>query len=129
MLYNIDVQIFFPPTMPTPGYATEELTRPAIVKKIEESDDGLTPEQAALALFKGAERGDAHITGDILASLFRAGTRGAAHRSNRGLGVGVGWIIDGVLDFVAFVSVVRNLYQGQLANALVDRCACVEVGC
>ncbi|KAH6873977.1 oxidoreductase, partial [Coprinopsis sp. MPI-PUGE-AT-0042] len=64
-------------------YNIDELTRPAIVKKIEESDDG-------------AERGDAHITGDILAS--------AAHRSNRGMGVGIGWIIDGVLDFVAFIA-------------------------
>lgn len=52
MLYGIDVHIFFPGTMFTPGYEEENKTKPQIVKTIE-GTDGLTAEQAALALFKG----------------------------------------------------------------------------
>ncbi|KAF8801142.1 NAD(P)-binding protein, partial [Phlegmacium glaucopus] len=35
MLYGVDVHIFFPPTMFTPGYEEENKTKPSIVKKIE----------------------------------------------------------------------------------------------
>ena len=53
MLYGVDVHIFFPTTMFTPGYEEEIKTKPRIVKEIEGTSDGLTPEQAALALIKG----------------------------------------------------------------------------
>ena len=53
MLYGVDVHIFFPPTMFSPGFEEENKTKPQIVKKIESTDDGLSTEQAALALFKG----------------------------------------------------------------------------
>ena len=39
----------------SPGYEEEMKHKPEITKKIEESDDGLTPEQAALAVLKGKE--------------------------------------------------------------------------
>ncbi|KAG6814963.1 hypothetical protein H0H93_011492 [Arthromyces matolae] len=52
MLYNIDVHIFFPPTMYTPGYDAEGLTKPKITKEIEGPDDGMTADQAANVLFK-----------------------------------------------------------------------------
>ena len=53
MLYGVDVHIFFPNSMFTPGFDEENKTKPEIVKRIEGVDDGLTAEQAALALFKG----------------------------------------------------------------------------
>ena len=53
MLYGIDVHIFFPNSMFTPGFDEENKTKPEIVKTIEGIEDGLTAEQAALALFKG----------------------------------------------------------------------------
>lgn len=56
MLYGVDVHIFFPPTMFSPGLEEENKTKPQIVKKIESTDDGLSTEQAALALFKGEWR-------------------------------------------------------------------------
>lgn len=56
LLYGIDVHIFFPPTMFTPGYEVENQTKPKITKRIEETDDGLTAEQAALGLLKGTNR-------------------------------------------------------------------------
>lgn len=52
-LYNIDVQIFFPCTMFTPGYEEENKTKPKITLKIEESDAGLTAEQAAQSMLTG----------------------------------------------------------------------------
>lgn len=53
MLYDIGVQIFFPPTIYSPGYENENKTKPDVVKKIEGTDDGLTPEQAAEGMLKG----------------------------------------------------------------------------
>lgn len=52
-LYNIDVHIFFPCTMFTPGYEEENKTKPKITLKIEESDSGLTAEQAARSMLTG----------------------------------------------------------------------------
>ena len=52
-LYNIDVQIFFPCTMFTPGYQEENKKKPRITHKIEESDAGLTAEQAAQSMLTG----------------------------------------------------------------------------
>jgi len=40
----------------TPGYDEENKTKPQIVKDIESADDGLTADQAALALYKGVYR-------------------------------------------------------------------------
>ncbi|KAF8801139.1 hypothetical protein BYT27DRAFT_6803173 [Phlegmacium glaucopus] len=80
----------------TPGYEEENKTKPSIVKKIESTDDGLTAEQAALALFKGVQSGHAHITADLINSLFRASTRGAAYKCN--------WFLDALFDLIAFIA-------------------------
>lgn len=53
LLYLIDIHIFFPGTMYSPGYEEENKTKPKITLKIEESDDGLKPEQAAEVLLQG----------------------------------------------------------------------------
>ena len=53
LLYNIDVHIYFPAAMYTPGFDEENKTKPEIVRKIESTDEGVTPEQAAQALYKG----------------------------------------------------------------------------
>lgn len=95
MLYGIDTHIFFPPTMYTPGFEEENKTKPAITRTIESTDEGLTADQAAAGLLAGVEKGHAHITADLITSLFRASTRGCAPRSNAAL--------DFVLDLVALV--------------------------
>ncbi|KAG2092314.1 uncharacterized protein F5147DRAFT_748032 [Suillus discolor] len=91
MLYGIDTHILFPPTMYTPGFEEENKTKPAITRRIESADEGLTAEQAAAGLLS------AHITADLITSLFRASTRGCAPRSNAAL--------DFVLDLVALVGI------------------------
>ena len=96
LLYSIDVQIYMPVTMFSPGYEEENKTKPALTLKIEESDGGLTPEKAAEGLYEGAvslyfltirlianiyagvKKGDFHITDTFIANLFRTSTRGAS---------------------------------------------------
>ncbi|KAF9026851.1 hypothetical protein BDZ89DRAFT_952678, partial [Hymenopellis radicata] len=62
-----------------------------------------TADQAAQALWRRLERGDAHITGDLLTDILRAdlmttlGTRGAAPKNN--------WIVDAFLDWLSFMLV------------------------
>ncbi|KAJ8589599.1 NAD(P)-binding protein [Rhizopogon salebrosus TDB-379] len=97
MLYGIDTHIFFPPTMYTPGFEEENKTKPSITRKIESTDEGLTAPQAAAGLLAGVENGHAHITADLITSLFRASTRGAAPRSNAALDI--------VLDLVALIGI------------------------
>ncbi|KAH7882640.1 hypothetical protein F5I97DRAFT_1907035 [Phlebopus sp. FC_14] len=97
LLYGIDMHIFFPPTMYTPGFDEENKTKPAITRMIESTDEGLTAEKAAEGLLAGVERGHFHITANLITSLFRASTRGSAPRSNA--------FVDAVLDFVALFGV------------------------
>jgi 3-dehydrosphinganine reductase len=54
ILYNIDVHIFFPGTIYTPGYEEENKTKPKVTLKIEETDAGLQPDACAMKLFQGA---------------------------------------------------------------------------
>jgi len=82
ILYSIDVHIFFPPTMFTPGYETENKTKPKITLKIEEDDGGITPEVGAKVILKGIQNGQAHIAGDMITNLFRSSTRGATPYNN-----------------------------------------------
>ncbi|KAI0004900.1 oxidoreductase [Russula compacta] len=78
LLYSIDVQIYMPVTMFSPGYEEENKTKPALVLKIEEADGGLTPEKAAEGLYEGVQKGDFHITDTFIANVFRTSTRGAS---------------------------------------------------
>ena len=114
----------------TPGYEAERKTKPAITSKIEETDDGLTAEQAALGLLRGrlsttvwpltysltshpyylplvdflrtgVRTGQAHISADFLTSFFRASTRGSAPYH--------GVLIDGLLSSIAWVRTFSRL--------------------
>jgi 3-dehydrosphinganine reductase len=53
LLYDIDVHIFFPATIYSPGYEQENLTKPKITLKIEEGDEGTQPEACAQHLLDG----------------------------------------------------------------------------
>ena len=53
LLYSIDVHIYFPVTIFTPGYEEENKIKPALTLKIEESDGGITPESCAASLLQG----------------------------------------------------------------------------
>lgn len=54
ILYGIDVHLFLPATIFSPGFENEQKLKPDITKKIEGPDEGLTPDQVAKELIKGA---------------------------------------------------------------------------
>ena len=56
LLYDIDVHIFFACTLLTPGYEEEMKTKPEVLKKIEESDQALTADQAAVVMLNGMQQ-------------------------------------------------------------------------
>ncbi|KAJ7908299.1 oxidoreductase [Mycena leptocephala] len=93
ILYNIGIHIFF----------RENKTKPKITLKIEETDEGMQPDKVAEALLRGeysvcsfqnraapdlrvgVQKGDFHISADILGDIFRSSTRGATPHNNVGL--------------------------------------------
>jgi len=95
LLYSIGVHIFFPGTIYSPGYIEENKTKPKITLKIEETDEGLQPEQAAEALLRGVQNGNFHISGDLLGNLFRSSTRGATPHNNV--------FLDAIYSFIGWI--------------------------
>ncbi|KAK7040884.1 3-dehydrosphinganine reductase [Paramarasmius palmivorus] len=92
LLYNSTVHVCFPSTIYSPGYYEENKTKPPVTLKIEEADGGQTPEQVAKGLLKGVQRGNFHVTTEILGNIFRASTRGVSPRNNPALDVIYGLI-------------------------------------
>lgn len=68
LLYGVDVHVFLPGTMFTPGYESENLTKPQLTKDIE-GTDGVTPEHAANSLLNGLARGHYTIASDLVGNL------------------------------------------------------------
>ncbi|KAH7106515.1 oxidoreductase [Auriculariales sp. MPI-PUGE-AT-0066] len=97
LLYGIDVQMYFPSTIYSPGYENENKTKPEIVLKIEERDVGDTPEVCARIMLKGVAAGNAHITGDFNGHVFRVATRGAVPWNN--------FFVDIVYGCIAFFGI------------------------
>ena len=60
MLYGIDVHIFFPGTIFSPGLITENKTKPKVTLKIEERDEGMPPERWADELLQGMSTSVTH---------------------------------------------------------------------
>ncbi|KAF8580282.1 oxidoreductase [Ramaria rubella] len=82
ILYGIDVHCFFPCTIFTPGNVEENKTKPDIVKKLEEVDPGLQPEQVAAGILKGVINDQHQSAADFVTNVFRASTRGTSPRNN-----------------------------------------------
>ncbi|PVU87634.1 hypothetical protein BB561_006245 [Smittium simulii] len=95
-MYGINVHVYFPGTILSPGLETENQHKPQITKDIEGAEDGLTPEQCATALFKGIDRGEVAITSDLISLLFRVSTRGGMPTNN--------FILDTILASVAWIA-------------------------
>ena len=68
MLYDIDVHIYFPPTMYTPGYKVENMTKPRLTLEFEADDTPLTPEEAARILIKGTPSWKRALSGLVVDS-------------------------------------------------------------
>ncbi|GAA5940447.1 3-dehydrosphinganine reductase [Sporobolomyces koalae] len=81
ILYGIDVHLFLPATIFSPGFENEQRLKPEITKKIEGPDEGLTPDQVAKAMIKGLERNEFYITYEPVGHMFR-NSRGITPRNN-----------------------------------------------
>jgi hypothetical protein len=53
ILHNISIHIFMPAGIDTPGFVEEEKEKPAVTRKIEESDDQISAEKCAEYLIAG----------------------------------------------------------------------------
>ncbi|KAH9473916.1 hypothetical protein Pst134EA_000972 [Puccinia striiformis f. sp. tritici] len=82
LLYNINVHCYFPATIYSPGFEEEQKSKPELTKIIEGADEGLTPEDCALRLVRGIEKGHVMITSDPIGHLFRNSMRGMSPVSN-----------------------------------------------
>ncbi|KAH8107853.1 oxidoreductase [Cristinia sonorae] len=97
-LYGVGVHIFFPGTIFSPGLDTENKTKPKVTLKIEESDDGMSPERWADELLKGVRDGDFHVAGDFIGKVFRSATRGASPSTRS-------WIVDFVFLLIGVFAI------------------------
>ena len=97
------VHTIFPATIFTAMYEQENLTKPAVTKKLEESDGGQTPDEVAIASVRGLERGQELVTtSGLLGYAMKVGMLGASKRN--------GWgVVDTVMSWV--VSVVFMLVR------------------
>ena len=95
------VHTIFPGTIYSPGLETENLTKPGITKKLEESDGGQTPEEVAASSIKGLERGEEMITSGLMALALKAGMLGSSKRNGWGIvDTLMGWVVLIVLVIV-----------------------------
>ncbi|GAA5893735.1 hypothetical protein JCM6882_003082 [Rhodosporidiobolus microsporus] len=95
-LYGINVHLFLPATILTPGFENEEKLKPQITKNIEGPDEGLKPDAVAKELIKGVERNDFYITYESVGHML-ANSRGITPWNN--LLIGAFW---GFIGTVAF---------------------------
>ncbi|KAM3582308.1 3-dehydrosphinganine reductase [Umbelopsis sp. WA50703] len=100
--YNINIHIFYPGTIFTPGFETENQTKPQITRDIEGNNAGQTPEECARSLIKGLEAGQYAITTDFLTELLRTVGRGVSPTNgffSDWIMSGVGWIVSSGFTF------------------------------
>lgn len=102
LLYSVShapvkTHIIFPGTIYTASYEVENETKPAVTRKLEESDSGQTPEEVAIASIKGLERGEESVTTNgFVGYIMKVSTLGFSRRN--------GWgIIDTVVGWLASV--------------------------
>ncbi|KAI7876722.1 NAD(P)-binding protein [Lichtheimia hyalospora FSU 10163] len=75
-MYDIDVHIYLPGNIDTPGFATENLTKPKVTRIIEGLSVPVSPVDCAKSLIKGLEAGRYMITNEFIAEVLRSATRG-----------------------------------------------------
>ncbi|KAI8063626.1 hypothetical protein BC940DRAFT_307194 [Gongronella butleri] len=80
--YDINVHIFYPGGILSPGFEQENLTKPDVTKEIEGTNEPQTPEQCAKSLITGLRAGNYMIMVDFISELLRCTTRGVAPANN-----------------------------------------------
>eukprot|EP00743_Colponemidia_sp_Colp-15_P006429 GILK01006919.1.p1 GENE.GILK01006919.1~~GILK01006919.1.p1 ORF type:complete len:327 (-),score=45.05 GILK01006919.1:24-1004(-) len=80
--HGVDVSIFFPSNMDTPGFAEENKQKPEDTRLIEGGGKLFTADQSAADLLLGLDRGYYQITQELPVELLRIGASGVCPRDN-----------------------------------------------
>lgn len=98
----VKTHTIFPATIFTASYEEENKTKPAITKKLEETDGGQSADEVAAASIKGLERGEELITtSGALGYAMKVGILGASRRNGWAVVDTItSWIVSVVLVFV-----------------------------
>ncbi|KAJ3351846.1 3-dehydrosphinganine reductase [Entophlyctis luteolus] len=79
---GIDVHLYLPANMDTPGFVQENITKPDITAKIEGQNATVTAEYAAKVMLAGIMNGRFLVTSEMLGELARVGANGGVPRPN-----------------------------------------------
>ena len=80
--YNVNVHLFLPGTIDSPGYEAENRMKPDVTKKIEAGAGKVTCNEAADCLLNGISRGDYIITTELLFEFILPASLGSCRRNN-----------------------------------------------
>lgn len=80
--YGIGVAIFHPSNIDSPGFEQENRTKPASTRAIEGTAALVSPAAAAAMLDAGLQRGQFHITTELMSDLLRIGVNGISRCNN-----------------------------------------------
>ncbi|OQS04248.1 3-ketodihydrosphingosine reductase, partial [Thraustotheca clavata] len=116
-LYKMNVHIFYPGNIDSPGFIQENKTKPAECKEIEGSADLLSPDQVAQSMIDGVANGVYAITNDIGIWLLRVIGNGINPRKNTILEMALLPLLTLVqIGFVAYMDYVVGKYRSARAK-------------
>ena len=78
---DVKIHTVFPMGIMSPGYDNEEKMKPALVKKLEESDKPQNPDEVAARAIKGLEADHYLITTMLLGTLMKGTSLGGSPRN------------------------------------------------
>ncbi|EPY52021.1 pig-F [Schizosaccharomyces cryophilus OY26] len=82
ILYGIEVSIFLPATILSPGYEEENRLKPSLVLEMEKSDKAQTCETVAYYCMKGLDHGDFVITNNFVGDIMKNHSRTSSPHDN-----------------------------------------------
>jgi 3-dehydrosphinganine reductase len=95
----VRLHTIFPATILSEGYEAENRIKPDLTKKLEEDDDGQTPEAIAIKSIKGLESGQELVATDILTELVKHSMLGGSLRGGVGRAL-LAWFLAGLMGLV-----------------------------
>lgn len=101
---DIKMHVVFPMGILTPGYENEQLTKPALTKKLEETDKPQTPDEVALITLKALEKGEYLITTTFVGMMMKASALASSARNCVVKDTILGWLAN-----VVFLAVMWDL--------------------
>ncbi|KAJ5491214.1 3-ketodihydrosphingosine reductase tsc10 [Penicillium diatomitis] len=89
---DVKIHTLFPMGILTPGYDNEQQLKPALTKKLEESDRPQTPEEVARITIAALERGEYLITTMLMGNILKGFSLGLSPRNGLIGDTLIGWL-------------------------------------